>query len=67
MSANINGVPVIFHEAPQECDECGKVAELRPYGNDGACICYECGMKDPKTTERAVKKLLFRMEVHSGE
>ena len=35
----------------QQCDLCGKVAELRPYGPNGEAICFECSMKDKKTTE----------------
>ena len=43
---------VIYEEAPQQCDGCGKIAELRPYGPKGECICYDCGMKDVETTKR---------------
>lgn len=41
---------------PQGCDYCGKVAELRPYGKDGASICFECGMKpeNRKQTDAAL-------------
>ncbi len=35
-----------------KCEYCGKVAELRPYGKDGAKICFECGMKNREETER---------------
>ena len=41
---------IIYAETPQQCDLCGKVAELRPYGPNGECICFECGMKDEKQT-----------------
>jgi hypothetical protein len=33
-----------------ECEYCGKKAELRPYGKNGANICYSCGMKNEKET-----------------
>ena len=32
------------------CTECGKVADLRPYGKDFAPICYECSTLLAKTT-----------------
>jgi len=34
------------------CEMCGKVDELRPYGPNRERICFECGMKDEKTTDR---------------
>lgn len=40
------------------CTECGKVAELRPYGKDFAQICYECSMKDEARTRRSFVKRL---------
>jgi hypothetical protein len=45
---------------PQGCDYCGKVAELRPYGKNGASICFDCGMKprNKKTTEAAFGRRL---------
>lgn len=59
MSRRIGNVVIIEPEAPQQCDLCGKIAELRPYGPNGECICYECGKKDPVTTERMMGKVLF--------
>ena len=40
------------------CTECGKVAELRPYGKDFAQICYECSMRDEARTRRSFVKRL---------
>jgi len=45
MSQNINGIPVIEAEPDFICSECGKIAETRPYGHNGAEICFECGKK----------------------
>jgi hypothetical protein len=59
MSRNINGVPIICAEDDDVCELCGKVAECRPYGPNGERICYECGQKDPKTTEKMMGKFLF--------
>ncbi len=46
-------------ERPQQCDLCGKVAELRPYGPNGECICFACGQKDKAATERRMGEHLF--------
>lgn len=66
MSQNIGGIPVIFAENPQQCDYCGKVAELRPYGNGGACICFQCGMNNPEETERNFNRVLLKGEKPQG-
>ena len=49
---------IINVEKPQQCDYCGKIAELRPYGKDGATICFQCAMKDEETTKREFLKKL---------
>ena len=41
---------VIEAEEPQQCDYCGAIAELRPYGKNGAAICFDCGRKKPQET-----------------
>ncbi len=45
---------------PKKCEYCGKIAELRPYGENGANICFECGMKpeNRNTTDRMFSSLL---------
>lgn len=45
-------------EPSQQCDECGRIAELRPYGKHGACVCFECAMNDKQTTVEQFKKRL---------
>jgi hypothetical protein len=52
-----NGVEVILLKAekPQQCDLCGKIAELRPYGPNGECVCFECAMKDEESAQRQFK------------
>lgn len=37
---------IISAEEPQQCDLCGVIAELRPYGPNGEKVCFECAMKD---------------------
>lgn len=52
MSGYANGVTVIAREPSQQCDYCGKISELRPYGKNGACICFPCAMLDESEAER---------------
>ena len=53
-----NGTLIIAAEPHQQCDACGEIAELRPYGPNGKCICFECGQKDIDTTRSNFLKLL---------
>lgn len=52
---------IIEVEEPQQCDYCGKIDELRPYGRNGTAICYECGMK-PENKEETDKQFMKRIE-----
>ena len=56
MSGRIGDVRIIEAEQAQQCDLCGKIAELRPYGPNGECVCYECGMKDEAAARRQFAK-----------
>lgn len=41
----------------EACADCGKLAELRPYGPGFSRICFECGLKDPEGTRaRAIQQ-----------
>lgn len=51
MSKRIGNVFIVEAENAQQCDLCGKIDELRPYGPKGEMICYECGMKNPEATK----------------
>jgi len=53
-----NGPFVIAVEKPQQCDFCGEIRELRPYGPNGETICFLCGMKDEASAKRAFLKRL---------
>ena len=59
MSRNINGVPVICGEPDFICFLCGKVAETRPYGPNGEEVCFECGMKDERSTQIQMNMRLY--------
>lgn len=64
MSERIGDIAFSYAEKPQQCDLCGKVAELRPYGPKGECICFDCGMKDKATTERMMGQRIFGNSPH---
>jgi hypothetical protein len=38
-----------LEEAMGNCSICGQRDELRPYGKNGAMVCFDCGIKDEKT------------------
>lgn len=40
------------------CSVCQKSGDLRPYGKDGALICFPCGMKNEKRTKEEFSKAL---------
>lgn len=50
-------VVVIEETAPAECSDCGTIDELRPYGPNGAWVCFECMMKDEAEGKRQFNKL----------
>ncbi len=55
MSVFVIGGPVSRPSAiwrPQQCDDCGKIKELRPYGPGGSVVCFRCGMKDEREAIR---------------
>lgn len=58
MTVKIGNILIIQEENPQQCDLCGKIEELRPYGPKGECVCFECGMKDPEAMEKQFEKRL---------
>lgn len=61
----MSGRGYIAATPPAECEMCHKVAELRPYGPNGENICYDCGMKDPATTERRFAQHVLGEELDS--
>lgn len=59
----IDGEPVqvkaiLSAERAQQCDDCGEIAELRPYGHGGSMVCFDCGMKDEAEAKRRFLYLL---------
>jgi hypothetical protein len=47
---------VIAAEEPQQCDECGKIDELRPYGPGGKAICFPCFEAHPEWAREAERR-----------
>lgn len=35
-----------------QCTDCGREEELRPYGKNGAMVCFDCAMKDEPEAQR---------------
>lgn len=44
MTHALGNILFIKPEDDRECSQCHKMAECRPYGRDGADLCYDCGM-----------------------
>ena len=59
MSKRVGRVVVIADEPEMICSECGKIAEVRPYGRSGAEICWECGEKIPDIRDHNMGIKLF--------
>jgi len=59
MSKIVNGIIIIEETPDAKCELCGKMGELRPYGPNNENICFECGMKDEKTTAKKMDEHLF--------
>ena len=51
-------IVVLKKENPQQCDMCGQIDELRPYGPKGEDVCFDCAKKNPKAMARQFKKRL---------
>lgn len=54
-----DGTVIIQAEEDDECEFCKKFDELRPYGPNRERICFDCAMKDEKTTERIMARDVF--------
>ena len=54
------GVRVITDQAAQQCDFCGEIRELRPYGPNGETICFQCATATPQA-EAAAKRAFMQI------
>lgn len=66
MTFRIGNAVIIHRENPQQCDLCGVIAELRPYGPNGECICWECGLKDIDSRDKQMYNQLFDTDPPEG-
>jgi hypothetical protein len=55
----MSGRGFISPEPDQACEMCGVIDECRPYGPNNEQICFDCAMKDEKTTERKMADYIF--------
>lgn len=62
----MSGPGYISVEKPQQCDLCGKIAELRPYGPRGECVCFQCGMMNIEAARRGFAKYVLAEEASDG-
>ena len=58
----MSGRGFIAQQPDEVCEMCGKVDECRPYGPNDENICFDCAMKDKKTTERKMNAYIFGEE-----
>lgn len=55
----MSGKGFIAAKKDGKCELCGVIDELRPYGPNGERICYDCGMKDEKTTKQKMNEYIY--------
>lgn len=51
-------------ESDRPCSECGKKKECRPYGRNGADLCFDCAMKP---ANKGIVKANFRARLEDVE
>ena len=59
MSKRIGNIVIIETTEPQQCDDCGEIEEVQPYGPNYSLVCPDCGDKDKEGTWRRMMKVLF--------
>lgn len=60
----MSGLGIIAPQPDECCEMCGSIDECRPYGPDGANICFTCATTkcDPKEVEKRMAKHIFGEE-----
>ena len=58
MSKLVGDVFYIEREMPSNCTLCGRFRELRPYGENGSWICFQCAMKNEERTKLEFGKIV---------
>jgi hypothetical protein len=58
MTRRIGNVVIIEPEPERVCELCSNIAELRPYGPNGARVCFPCAMKDEEKAKEMFHKFI---------
>ncbi len=53
----MSGRGFIAEEVATVCEQCGTIAECRPYGPNDENICFDCAMKDDESRAIAERKM----------
>lgn len=61
MTRIVNGMLFIEPEKDEKFEMCGKIDKLRPCGPNRERICFECGMRDEKTTKKQLQKVFDQL------
>ena len=62
MTHRIHKIIVIEETQPSKCEFFGNMDELRSYGPNNENICFDCGMKNEKTTKKKFIELIDSAE-----
>lgn len=62
MSGRVGDVAVIAAEAERKCTVCMMAKECRPYGKNGAQVCFDCAMATPEAKAEAERQC----QIHLG-
>ena len=55
----MSGLGFIAQEPDDDCEMCGAVDELRPYGPNYERICFDCAMKNQELTDQRIGEYIF--------
>jgi len=55
----ITSFPIFGNTKKGNCQLCGEVEDLRPYGPNNEDICYECGKKNWTKVEEKMDEYFF--------
>jgi RNA polymerase-binding transcription factor DksA len=56
MTRKVGKLLVIEVERGAKCEDCGKIEELRPYGINGANVCFDCALKNEENAREMFVK-----------
>ena len=57
MSFRIGKYYIVQPERHEPCAECGKTKELRPWGENGARICFDCAQRTRESRARCARAM----------